>query len=301
MKTILITGASGFVGSHLSRYLLENGYAVIGLGTSARHRLTAFSDNFTWVSTDTTQGGSWQSHVPSADIIINLAGRSIFKPWTRTYKQAIYDSRVRTTRNLVDAMGEAWSGQLLSTSAVGFYGDRGDTLVSETDPCGKDFLAEVCRDWEGAASAAVEKGARVSIMRFGVVLGDGGALSVMGTAFKSFVGGPLGTGQQWFPWIHISDLIEAVDFLISGNHDGKFNFSGPSPIRQKAFAKALGRALGRPAIMPAPAFMVKTVMGELGASLLQSQKAQPDGLNGLGYRFRYPDAAAALADIYKNR
>ena len=300
MNTILITGASGFVGSHLSRYLLDKGHVVTGVGTSLEHKLSSSNERFTWVSADTTQPGDWQAHVPGADIIVNLAGRSIFKPWTKTYKQAIYDSRVLTTRHLVAAMGDEWSGHLLSTSAVGFYGDRGDTLVSETDPCGRDFLAGVCRDWEAAASDASQKDARVSIMRFGVVLGKGGALSVMGAAFKSFIGGPLGSGRQWFPWIHIDDLTEAVWFLISGGHAGHFNFSGPHPIRQKTFSKALGKALNRPSFMPAPAFMVKTVMGELGASLLQSQKAQPDRLTELGFEFRYQEAADALADIYKS-
>lgn len=298
MKNVLITGASGFVGTYLSQYLLDRGYAVTGVGTSPDHPLASGHDAFTWVSADTTLSGDWQAHVPLADIIVNLTGRSIFKPWTTSYKQEIYDSRVLTTRSLAEAMGNAWTGQLLSTSAVGFYGDRGDTLVSETDPCGSDFLAQVCRDWETAALEAVEKGAAVSLMRFGVVLGSGGALSVMGRAYKSFVGGPLGSGRQWFPWIHIRDLAEAACFLMEGGHSGRFNFTGPEPIRQKAFSTALGRALNRPSFMPAPAFVVKTVMGELGASLLQSQKALPDSLIRLGFEFGFQDAAAALADIY---
>ena len=299
MKTILITGASGFVGTYLSEILLEQGHTVIGLGTSTRHPFESDGSNFTWVSADTSEPGPWQDHVEQADIIVNLAGRSIFKPWTKAYKREIYDSRVKTTGNLVAAMDNTWEGQLFSTSAAGFYGDRGDAVVSETDPCGKDFLAQVCRDWEDEAFRAEDKGADVSVMRFGVVLGRGGALDVMGKAYKSFVGGPLGSGKQWFPWIHIRDLARAFLFLMEEKHSGIFNFTGPTALRQKEFSKALGQALNRPSFMPAPAFMVKTVMGELGASLLQGQRVLPDRLLALGFTFRHPDVHGALDRIYK--
>ncbi len=299
MKTILITGASGFVGKYLSKILLEQGHTVIGLGTSAAHPFESAIDKFTWISADTTRSGDWQSRVQSADVIINLAGRTIFKPWTKAYKKEIYNSRVLTTKHLVAAMGDQWEGQLFSTSAVGFYGDRGDTIVSETDPCGTDFLARLCRDWEEEANRAGEKGAIVSVMRFGVVLGRGGALDVMGMAYKSFVGGPLGSGKQWFSWIHIRDLSRAILFLMEEKKSGCFNFTGPKPLRQKKFSKVLGHALNRPSFMPAPAFMVKAIMGELGSSLLQSQKALPEGLQALGFQFRYADVHGALDRIYK--
>ncbi|WDP89142.1 MAG: TIGR01777 family protein [Desulfobacter sp.] len=299
MDKIMITGASGFVGRYLALALLEQGHHVTGLGTSSRHPFEQKYDEFKWVCADTSLPGPWQEGVAGADIIINLAGRSIFHPWTKAYKQAIYDSRVLTTRNLVSAMGEEWSGLLLSASAAGFYGDRGDTLVSETEPCGEDFLARVCRDWEAAAARAEKKGAKVALMRFGVVLGRGGALNVMGKAFKFFVGGPLGSGRQWFPWIHIEDLGRAVAFLMAEGAGGTFNFTGPQPLRQKEFARALGRAMNRPAFMPAPSFMVKLVMGELGASLLQSQKVLPTALESAGFSFRYHAAEKALGRIYQ--
>jgi uncharacterized protein (TIGR01777 family) len=160
----------------------------------------------------------------------------------------------------------------------------------------------VCKDWERAALAAEEKTrALVRIMRFGVVLGDGGALSVMSPAFKWFAGGPLGSGYQWFPWIHIQDLVRAMDFLIqTPDSRGTYNMVGPTPVRQRAFAKALGQALHRPAVMPAPGFMVKLVMGELGASLLNSQKAVPRALTEKGFTFEYPDVESALGAIFGN-
>lgn len=294
----MITGASGFVGAYLSRALLAKGHHITGLGTSSSHAFEATYENFKWISADTTQPGPWQACVADSDVLINVTGQSIFKPWTRAYKQAIYDSRVLTTRNLVSAMEKKWSGHLLSASAAGYYGDRGDTVLYETETYGNDFLATVCRDWEAAATAAEQKGATVARMRFGVVLGNGGALDVMGKAFKAFVGGPLGSGMQYFPWIHIEDLCRAVQFIMSNKGAGAFNFTSPDALRQKAFAKSLGRALQRPAFMPAPAFMVRLVMGELGTSLLQSQKALPDALNQAGFNFRYPTVHGALEQIY---
>jgi uncharacterized protein (TIGR01777 family) len=302
MKRILITGASGFVGKHLVRHFLDFHWHVTGLGTSSAHPEIQESANFEWVSADTTQPGSWQSHVADADVVINLAGRNIFKRWTKTYKQDIYDSRIQTTRHLVAAMVPDKPAHFLSTSAAGIYGDAGERELAEDAAPGSDFLAGVCKDWEKAALEAEEKtGAGVRIMRFGVVLGDGGALSVMSPAFKWFAGGPLGNGHQWFPWIHIDDLVKAMDFLIhSPDSQGVYNMVGPEPVRQRDFAKALGQALHRPAVMPAPGFVVKLVMGELGASLLNSQKAVPRALKEQGFEFDYPDVESALNAIFGN-
>ncbi len=307
MKNILIAGASGFVGKYLANQFLAEGFSVTGLGTSLDHPLNQSPkdqsgqqfENFKWISADTTREGDWQNHVAVADIVINLAGRNIFKPWTKKYKQAIYDSRILTTKHLVDAMEKGKPVKLLNASAVGYYGDRGETVLSETDPVGSDFLAIVCQDWETRALEALKKEVLVCCMRFGVVLGNEGALSVMTPAFNWFVGGPLGNGSQWFPWIHIHDLYRAIKFLMDDSDlRGTFNFTGPGMVRQKDFAKALGNALNRPAIFPAPAFMVKLMMGDLGASLLQSQKALPQRLTDLGFEFEFQTPGVALANIF---
>lgn len=302
MEKILITGASGFVGGNLSRFFLDKGYSVTGLGTSKTHPLSGDYPQFNWVSADTTREGEWQSHVASSDIVINLAGRNIFKYWTKNYKQAIHDSRIKTTRNIVNAMEKGKPQQLLTTSAVGIYGDCGDDLLTEDIGPGKGFLADVCQEWEKIGTQAREKDVKTAVMRFGVVLGkNGGALAAMLPAFKFFAGGPLGSGRQWFPWIHMRDLAGAVEFIIQGeDRDGVFNFTGPDPVRQKDFARALGRALNRPAFMPAPSFIIKTVMGELGDSLLQSQRAIPRNLEQAGYGFLFRDAESALSDIFRS-
>ncbi len=298
MKEMLITGASGFVGKYLARSFLEQGWRVTGLGTSPSHPFSAEFEAFDWISADTSRPGGWQDRVSRADIVVNLAGRNIFRYWTAEYKQSIYDSRIQTTRNVTDAMkGEGQT--LLSTSAAGIYGDRGDTLLTEAQGPGSGFLSRVCVDWEKEAFRAAEKGARVAVMRLGVVLGEaGGALALMMPAFKMFAGGPLGGGDQWFPWIHIRDLVRAARFLLNDESlEGVFNFTGPTPIRQKEFAKALGRAISRPAFLPTPAFAVRLVMGELGKALLESQKAVPRNLIAAGFGFEFPEAEAAIADV----
>jgi len=299
MERLLITGASGFVGKHLARHFLQKNVHVTGLGTSEYHPFSQEFDHFEWVQADATVQGVWQDHAARADTLINLAGKNIFKPWNKTHKKAIYDSRILTTRNLVAAMAKDRPVKLLNASAVGIYGDGKEQLLTEDAETGSDFLARVCLDWEAEARKAEQTGASVNIMRFGVVLGEGGALSIMSPIYKWFVGGPLGSGRQWFSWIHMQDLVRAMDFLSQKpDISGTFNLVGPEPVRQQDFAKALGKVLHRPALLPAPAFMVKLVMGELGAALLQSQKASPKALLDLGFSFEYETVADALGAIF---
>ena len=295
----VVTGASGFVGKALSRFLLEQGHTVTGMGTSPSSGM-APNIGFTWISADTTRTGKWQEAVADADGVVNLAGRTIFKRWTRAYKSQIVDSRLKTTGHLVDAMAGK-DKVLISTSAVGYYGSREEERLDEQATAGNDFLARLSVDWEQAALAAEQRGVRVAIMRFGVVLGaGGGALAQMLPAFRSFAGGPLGSGRQWFSWIHLSDLLGAVRFLIgSEDSQGVYNFCAPGAVRQKTFARALGKVLGRPALVPAPSLALRIMMGEMASMLLASQRVVPQRLIAEGFTFRFPDVDGALADLLK--
>jgi uncharacterized protein (TIGR01777 family) len=295
---VFITGGSGYVGTALSRYLLENGHSVTAVGS--RPSFDAIRDDgFRYLSADTSQPGDWQTVAAEADAIVNLAGRSIFKRWSRRYKKTIYDSRILTTTHIADALPDDTQAVFISTSAVGYYGNRGDDPLPESAPPGDDFLAEVGIDWEAAADGAAKKGARVVLARFGVVLGaHGGAMAKMLPAFKSGLGGPIGNGKQWFPWIHMTDLVRATAFLM--NHpdaDGPFNFCAPEPVRQGDFARRLGRHLNRPAVLPAPATVMRLMLGEFAGTLLVSQRVIPERLQQFGFAFRFPDIDSALSEI----
>lgn len=295
---VLITGGLGFVGRYLSEYLLMQGYQVTALGRNPNPKAISH-DHFQYVAGDTTREGAWQKSVAEFDAIVNLAGQSIFRRWDDRYKQLLYDSRVLTTRNLVKAIPANKNIIFLSTSAVGYYGDRKDDILTESEPGCGDFLGTLSRDWETEALAAEKKGARVALMRFGIVLGNGGgALDIMLPAFKSFMGGPLGNGKHWFPWIHLADLVSAVRFLLENeNCRGPFNFSAPEPVRNHELAKTLGHVLNRPALIPAPAFLIKLVLGELGGVLMSSSRAVPERLQQAGFLFRFPDLESALLDL----
>jgi len=297
---IFITGGSGFVGTHLVQDLLHRGHRVIAVGTSSAHKNPP-NENFRYISADTTLKGPWQDVLEDVDAIINLAGRNIFKLWSDTYKNQIYNSRILTTRNLVEAVPESKGIILCSTSGAGYYGNRADEVLMEDASPGSDFLAKVSIDWEKEAFLAEKKGVRVAAMRFGVVLDkNGGALAKMIPAFKFFAGGPLGTGLQWFPWIHMDDLISAINFIIENNEiKGPVNFCAPNPIRNRDFGKALGNVLKRPSFMKVPLFMIRLVMGEMGTLLTNSQKVIPHKLLRHGFKFQHPDIDHALGDILK--
>jgi uncharacterized protein (TIGR01777 family) len=294
---ILITGASGFVGRHLVRHCIGLGHRVTAVDL-ALFPETLDPDHLQVIQADTTSPGSWQDAVSGCDAVINLAGVNIFHRWSAHYKELIYDSRILTTRHLVNALPEKTSVAFCSASAVGYYGSRGDTLLDENAPAGDDFLARVCVDWEKEAMRAQSKGARVVIPRFGVVLArNGGALAKMIPAYRLFVGGPLGNGRQWFAWIHIRDLIEAMLFVIDKNDmEGPVNFCAPGQVQNNEFSRTLAARLNRPAALRVPGFMLRLAAGELGSLVLNSQRAVPQKLENAGYAFQYPSLASALGE-----
>ena len=289
---IFITGGTGFVGKALAPALVRSGHEASILTRSGKGEVPGIS----WIEGNPTQRGKWQETVKGHDVIINLAGASIFTRWTEEAKRMIRDSRILTTRHLLEAMDGGKGKTLFSTSAIGYYGFHGDENLTEDSPPGGDFLALLARDWEAEAKEAEKKGCRVVLTRFGIVLGEkGGALGQMIPLFNKYVGGPLGSGKQWFSWIHIEDLTRAFLFLLEHPEiSGPVNFTAPNPVRNKELAQWLGRILGRPAFLPAPGFMLRLVLGEFGSILLEGQRVLPQKLVQAGFQFRYPEIDRAL-------
>jgi uncharacterized protein (TIGR01777 family) len=297
---ILITGGTGFVGTQLTSRLIQDRHEVTILTRSLKGAKGS-SPGISYLEGDPTKKGPWQEAIKNHDAVINLAGASIFSKWTEEHKKAIRESRVSTTQNIVEGIPSDPSKKitLFSTSAVGYYGFCGDEELVEDSPPGNDFLARIAKEWEGEALKAREKGARVVITRFGIVMGEkGGALSQMIPLFKKYIGGPIGSGKQWFSWVHIKDLAEAFAFLIKHPEiSGPVNVCSSNPVRNKDLAKALGKALHRPSFIPAPGFMVKLVLGEFGSVILEGQRVIPRKLLNNGFVFQYPDIEKALQGI----
>jgi uncharacterized protein (TIGR01777 family) len=300
---ILITGGTGFVGTQLTSCFIQDGNEVTIL-TRSRKGSEGIAPKISYLQGDPTQKGSWQEAIKNHDAVINLAGASIFAKWTEEHKKVMRESRVKTTRNIVEGIPSHPQKQftLFSTSAVGYYGFHGDEELTEESPHGEDFLAQMAVEWEEEALKGREKGVRVAITRFGIVLGEkGGALSQMIPLFKKYIGGPIGSGKQWFSWIHIRELSETFVFLMKHPEiSGPVNLCSPNPVRNRDLAKALGKVLHRPSFFPAPAFMVKLVLGEFGSVILEGQRVLPRKLLDSGFVFQYPDIDKALRDIVKD-
>jgi uncharacterized protein (TIGR01777 family) len=298
---IFITGGLGFVGRFLTETLLKDGHSVTATGRTAHPAETINHPSFTYLAVDTTKMGDWQTRLPGHDVVINLTGKSIFTLWTEGAKRQIYDSRILTARNIADGLAGAGQTIFFSTSAAGYYGDRGEDILRENEPPGGDFLATVCKDWEGEALKAQSEHVRVVLTRFGIVLGrGGGAMASMIPAFKLFLGGRLGNGRQWFPWIHLDDLVNAYRFVINHpNIAGPVNWCAPHPVRNLDFTKTLADKLKRPVMLPTPAIVMKAVLGEFGKALICSQRTQPAVLEQAGFQFAYRDIAGALDEILR--
>jgi uncharacterized protein (TIGR01777 family) len=297
---ILITGGTGFVGTQLTSRLIQDRHEVTILTRSLKGTKRS-SPGISYLEGDPTKKGPWQEAIKNHDAVINLAGASIFSKWTEEHKKAILESRVNTTRNVVEGIPfrPERPFTLFSTSAVGYYGFCGDEELTEESPHGDDFLASIAMEWEGEALKARDKGAQVVITRFGIVMGEkGGALSQMIPLFKKYIGGPIGSGKQWFSWVHIKDLAKAFTFLLKHPEiSGPVNVCSPNPVRNKDLAKALGKALHKPSFIPAPGFMVKLVLGEFGSVILEGQRVIPRRLLENGFVFQYADIHKALESI----
>jgi uncharacterized protein len=299
VATVLLSGASGFIGSELARSFTRDGDRVIRL---SRREAPSGGDTVGW---SPEQGWiddrALNALTPPPHIVVNLAGEPIAQRWTPRRKRAIRDSRVQGTATLAKAIAALAVPPrvFVSGSAIGYYGtDRGDEVLTEASVPGRDFLAQTAIAWEGATAAAVRAGIRVVTPRTGVVLGrNGGALARLLLPFRLGVGGRIGTGRHWMSWISLEDMVRALRFVVdTPRMEGAVNVSAPAPVRSLEFTKALGRALHRPTIVPAPAFALKLVFGEMAqATILASQRVVPERLAGAGFAFRHPRLEDALA------
>ncbi len=297
---VLIAGGYGFLGQKLVKDLADAGYSVTAGGR--RNSDSVKSDNTGHLAADFTIPGDWQKKVGDFDVIINLVGVNIFQRWTPEIKKSIYDSRILSTRNIVEALrGSAGKKKIfINASAVGIYGDRGDEELDENSPAGDDFLSEVCLHWEQEVLKASEAGMRVAILRFGSVFGrDGGAFPELKKTFSRFMGGKLGNGKQWFPWIHADDVTGIIIRIIKNSKmSGIYNAVSPGVLTNKYFTDIMADEVHRPVLIPfIPGFALKIVFGEFGGFLVKGQRAMPVKLLNEGYKFKYTDVGKAVKSL----
>ena len=297
---VVVTGGTGFIGSILVDRLWNQFHSLLLL--SRRPPAEIGITKKEWFAWNPPYGGAWETAVDGADGIINLAGEPIAgKRWSDDQKQKLRASRIDSTRALVAAVAKARVKPkfLINASAVGYYGARGDDPVTEATPPGNDFLSELCLEWEAEALKAEKLGVRVALVRTGIVLGKGqGALAKMVPPFKMFLGGPLGSGEQYMPWIHIEDEIGLLVFLMDREDArGAFNATAPNPVTMAEFCKALGAALNRPSWVSVPPSALALITGEMADMLLNGQRAVPEAALKLGYVFQYPSIDTALQSL----
>ena len=298
---IVVTGATGMIGSLLVERL-ANRFDTSLVLLSRRPSQEIPLANKQWLTWQPGSNGEWERAIDGADAVINLAGEPIAgKRWSTEQKLILHSSRIDATQSLVEAIGKAKvkPKTLISASAVGYYGPHGDERLNEDSKSGDDFLSRLCVDWESAAKNAEAFGVRVCLLRTGIVLAKGaGALQKMVPPFKLFAGGPLGSGLQWMPWIHIDDEVGLLEFLLDRTDArGPFNGTAPNPVTMADFSRALGRVLNRPSWASVPPSVLALMLGEMAGMLLTGQRAMPDAALKLGFQFKYPDLADALSAL----
>jgi uncharacterized protein (TIGR01777 family) len=296
---LLMTGATGLIGSILLKKLREQSHSISLLSRNPPRRGDELGMWYRW---QPGQVGEWERQVDGADGIINLAGEPIAeKRWSKPQKEKLRNSRIDGTRSLVAAIARATVKPkfLINASAVGFYGAHGDEKLNEASNPGDDFLSALCVEWEAEARKAQEFGVRVALLRTGIVLAKRqGALAKMAPPFKFFAGGPLGSGAQWMPWIHIDDEVGLIQFLIENpDRSGPFNATTPNPVSMAEFAKALGDVLNRPSWFAVPPSLLALAVGEMADMLLTGQRALPEAAMKLSYDFKFPEIRPALRSL----
>jgi len=301
---IAITGATGFVGSRLVVKLYDRGDDILILtrnpDKTRRIYPKSIYPKIEIIPYIATESGDWQKEISGCDAVINLAGEPISERWTGEAKQAIVASREIGTEKIVEAIALADQKPkvLINSSAIGYYGTSETASFDENSPPGDDFLADVCKKWEKAAQKVKDYGTRLVILRTGIVLGNGGALGKMIPPFKLFAGGPIGSGRQWFSWIHRDDLINLIIYCLDRQGiSGTFNATAPNPVRMKEFCQILGEVMNRPSWLPVPDFALEILLGEGAKIVLEGQEVLPKATQAIGFDYRYPNLEAALEEI----
>jgi len=300
MKAV-IAGGSGFIGRSLIERLVGDGHSVVLLSRSSRPK-APLPCGVTIARWDGVAKGEWWSAMEGADAVVNFSGESIAEGrWTGARKRALTDSRLKSTHAIVDAILGARDrpGVLVNISAVGYYGDVPEGDVLEAHPAGRGFLPDLSVQWEQEAMRVADAGVRVVLPRIGLVLeANGGALPRMALPFRLFVGGPLGSGRQWIPWVHLDDVVSIILAAIQQPAiAGPVNVSAPGVVRMADFCKELGRVLGRPSWLPVPPFALRLILGEMAVVVLSGQRVIPRKLLDAGYAFRHPELGSALESI----
>ncbi|HIK03457.1 MAG TPA: TIGR01777 family protein [Trichormus sp. M33_DOE_039] len=304
---IAITGATGFVGSRLVERLHKQGHQILIFTRNTTFARRVFPQevftNVEIVAYTPTTSGTWQDSIASCDGVVNLAGEPIAnKRWTPEEKQEILNSRQLGTQKIVEAIAKAnpQPSVLVNASAIGYYGTSETATFDESSGSGTDFLAQVCQAWEAEAQKVKEAGVRLVILRFGIVLGLGGALAKMLTPFKLFAGGPIGSGKQWFSWIHVEDLVSLiVQALTKPEMEGVYNATAPKPVRMNDLSQTLGQVMNRPSWLPVPGFALEALLGDGAIVVLEGQQVLPKRTLESGFEYQYPNLQPALKEIVK--
>ncbi|HYX18292.1 MAG TPA: TIGR01777 family oxidoreductase [Nostoc sp.] len=317
---VAITGATGFVGSRLVQQLHAKGDQIVVLTRNTTFAQKVFPSeafpNVEIVAYTPNASGSWQSVIASCDGVVNLAGEPIGEGrWTPERKQEILNSRKLGTQKIVEAIANAnpktavdttggtpatrcLPTVLINASAIGYYGTSETATFDETSVCGNDFLAQVCQAWEAEASKVQDAGVRLVILRFGIVLGNGGALGKMIPPFKMFAGGPIGSGRQWFSWVHVDDLVNLIlEALTKPEIKGVYNGTAPNPVRMADLSQTLGQVMNRPSWLPVPGFAIEALLGDGAMVVLEGQQVLPKRTLKTGFEYKYPNLQSALRQI----
>lgn len=301
---VAVTGATGFVGHRLVERLQAEGHQVVVFSRDVNRAVKVFPKTafpgVEIVAYTPTVAGDWQQAIAGCDGVVNLAGEPISERWTAAHKQAILESRKLGTQRIVEAIAEANPKPqvLVNASAIGYYGTSETATFDETSNPGQDFLAEVCQVWEREAQKVEALGVRLVILRLGIVLGMGGAIAKMLPPFKLFAGGPIGSGQQWFSWIHRDDLVSLIlQALTQPSMAGTYNATAPNPVRMVEFCNTLGQVMNRPSWLPVPAFAIEALLGDGAIVVLEGQEVLPKRTQETGFQYQYPTVKQALEEV----